>query len=50
LSKVAHLEENVGAADLMLTPDDLAEIDAVTADFAVQGERLPNSELKMARL
>lgn len=49
-SKVARLEENLGAADLTLLPDDLAEIDAGTADFAVQGERLPEPVLKMTRL
>jgi len=49
-SKVSRLEENLGAADLALTPDDLTEIDAGTAGFAVQGERLPEPVLKMTRL
>ncbi|MEP6632031.1 MAG: oxidoreductase [Lapillicoccus sp.] len=30
-SRVAHLEENMAAGDLALTPDDLAELDAVAA-------------------
>ncbi len=30
-SQVAHLEENVGAADLVLTPQDLAELDGTVA-------------------
>jgi pyridoxine 4-dehydrogenase len=30
-SKVAHLEENVAAVDLVLTPDDLAELDGTVA-------------------
>jgi aryl-alcohol dehydrogenase-like predicted oxidoreductase len=49
-SKVARLEENLGATDLALTPDDLAEIDAGTRNFAVQGVRLPEQGLKMTRL
>jgi aryl-alcohol dehydrogenase-like predicted oxidoreductase len=40
-SKMARLEENLGAADLALTSDDLVELDAGTRNFAVQGERLP---------
>ena len=30
-SKVAHLEENVAAVDLSLTPEDLAELDGTVA-------------------
>ncbi|TXC72002.1 aldo/keto reductase [Sphingomonas ginsenosidivorax] len=48
-SKVVRLEENLGAVDLALTPDDLAEIETGTAGFAVQGERLPEAVLKMTR-
>ncbi|MES1974103.1 MAG: aldo/keto reductase [Pseudomonadota bacterium] len=49
-SRVAHMEENLGAIDLALAPGDLAEIDAGTANFAVQGARLPEPVLKMTRL
>lgn len=49
-SKVGRLEENIGAVDLKLTPDDLAEIETGTAGFAVQGERLPEAMGKMTRL
>ena len=49
-SKLARMEENLGAADLELTKDDLAEIDAGTAAVTVQGERLPEAVLKMTRL
>lgn len=38
-TKRHRLEENLGAAALELTPDDLARIDALTAGIAVQGER-----------
>ncbi len=49
-SRVARMEENLGAIDLALAPGDLAEIDAGTANFAVQGARLPEPVLKMTRL
>lgn len=49
-SKLSRMEENLGAVALTLTPDDLAEIDAGSASFAVQGERLPEAVLKMTRL
>jgi aryl-alcohol dehydrogenase-like predicted oxidoreductase len=49
-SKMARMEENLGAADLTLTLDDLAEIDTGTAGFAVEGERLPEAMVKMTRL
>lgn len=49
-SRVARMEENLGAIDLALAPGDLAEIDAGTANFAVLGERLPEPVLKMTRL
>ncbi|MEP9360469.1 aldo/keto reductase [Sphingomonas sp. KR3-1] len=48
-SKLARLEENLGAVDVTLTPDDLAEIDAGTAAFDVTGERLPEAVLEMTR-
>jgi aryl-alcohol dehydrogenase-like predicted oxidoreductase len=38
---VQRLEENVTAADLELTPDDLAEIDSAAARIQVQGDRYP---------
>ena len=38
---VTRLEENVRAADLTLTSDDLAEIDSAAAEIPVQGDRYP---------
>jgi aryl-alcohol dehydrogenase-like predicted oxidoreductase len=38
---LARLEENVGAAELQLTAQDLEEIDAATSRIAVQGARYP---------
>ena len=39
--RLHRLEENVGAADVELTPGDLAEIDAAAARIEVQGARYP---------
>jgi aryl-alcohol dehydrogenase-like predicted oxidoreductase len=40
-TKLHRLEENVGAVDLELTPDDLREINDATAKITVQGARYP---------
>lgn len=39
--KLHRLEENIGAVDINLTPDDLREIEDATAKITVQGERYP---------
>jgi aryl-alcohol dehydrogenase-like predicted oxidoreductase len=39
--RLERLEENLGAADLTLTPDDIAELDDASARIQVQGERYP---------
>jgi aryl-alcohol dehydrogenase-like predicted oxidoreductase len=36
---VQRLEENMGAAAIELTPDDLREIDAATSGIEVRGAR-----------
>ncbi|QKK29574.1 aldo/keto reductase [Rhizobium indicum] len=46
-TKQHRLEENLGAVDIDLLADDLAEIDAALAGIEVQGERLPEAALKM---
>jgi aryl-alcohol dehydrogenase-like predicted oxidoreductase len=46
-TKLHRLEENLRAADLALTPDDLREIDDALAGIDIQGERYPP---QMARL
>jgi len=38
---VERLHENVGAAEIRLTAKDLAEIEAATAQIAVEGARYP---------
>ncbi len=40
-TKLHRLEENVGAAAIELTPDDLREIDRAASEIAVQGARYP---------
>jgi aryl-alcohol dehydrogenase-like predicted oxidoreductase len=40
-TKLARLEENLAAADLELTPADVAEIDNAAAKITVQGDRYP---------
>jgi aryl-alcohol dehydrogenase-like predicted oxidoreductase len=40
-TKPGRLEENIGAASLELTPDDLGDIESVASQIAVQGARYP---------
>ena len=40
-TKPARMEENVGAAAIALTPDDLREIDGAASKITVQGARYP---------
>jgi diketogulonate reductase-like aldo/keto reductase len=39
--RLERIRENIGAADLELTSDDLAELDRVSAENQVQGDRYP---------
>ncbi len=40
-TKVARLEENLGAAEIELTPGDLGEIEKAASAIAIQGDRYP---------
>jgi aryl-alcohol dehydrogenase-like predicted oxidoreductase len=40
-TKRHRLEENLGAADIELTPEDLAEIDRAASEIEVEGARYP---------
>jgi len=40
-TKLARLEENIGAANVELTKDDLAEIERAAAAIRIEGERYP---------
>jgi aryl-alcohol dehydrogenase-like predicted oxidoreductase len=46
-TKLHRLEENIGAANVELTPDDLREIEGAAAKIQVQGARLPEAVLKL---
>jgi aryl-alcohol dehydrogenase-like predicted oxidoreductase len=46
-TKLARLEENIGAVNIHLTPDDLREIDTATSKITVQGARYPENLQKM---
>jgi aryl-alcohol dehydrogenase-like predicted oxidoreductase len=41
--RLERLEENIGAGDVELTPDDLREIESAAAQITVQGARYPDS-------
>jgi aryl-alcohol dehydrogenase-like predicted oxidoreductase len=47
-TKVHRLEENIGAASVELTSADLNEINAAASKIPIQGERLPESILRMS--
>jgi len=40
-TKLTRLEENIGAAEIRLRPDDLLEIDSAASQITVQGARYP---------
>jgi len=46
-TKLHRLEENIGAANVELTPDDLRQIDDATAKISVQGARYPENLQKL---
>ena len=47
-TKINRLEENIGAASVELAPQDIDEINAAASKVQIQGERLPESILKMS--
>jgi aryl-alcohol dehydrogenase-like predicted oxidoreductase len=49
-TKLHRLEENLGAAELSLTKDDLIEIEGAAAKIAIQGARYPEQLEKMTGL
>ena len=46
-TKLPRLEENLGAPAVVLTAEDLMDIDAAAAKIPLQGARLPDSALAM---
>jgi aryl-alcohol dehydrogenase-like predicted oxidoreductase len=49
-TRLERLEENIGAVNIELTPDDLREIDAAAAKITIQGARYPESMERMTGL
>ena len=47
-TKLHRLEENLGAASVVLTADDLDEIQAAASRIQIQGARLPEAVLKFS--
>ncbi len=48
-TKLSHLDENLGAVAVELTPDDLREINATASNITLQGARLPQPSLELTR-
>jgi len=46
-TKLHRLEENLGAADVELTRDDLRELDELTSQIEVRGNRYSEAAQKM---
>jgi len=46
--KLERLEENLGAAEVELTPEDLREIEDAASKITIQGARLPEQVLKLS--
>jgi aryl-alcohol dehydrogenase-like predicted oxidoreductase len=46
-TKLHRLQENVGAAEVVLTPDDLAQVEQAISQIAIQGERY-NAQMQQA--
>jgi aryl-alcohol dehydrogenase-like predicted oxidoreductase len=47
-TKLHRLEENLGAAEVVLSPEDLREIETALAQIPVQGARLPEAILQLS--
>jgi aryl-alcohol dehydrogenase-like predicted oxidoreductase len=47
-TKLARVEENIGAADIELTPNDLEEIDTAASKITIQGARYPEEVERMS--
>jgi aryl-alcohol dehydrogenase-like predicted oxidoreductase len=48
-TKLNRIEENIAAASIELTPDDLRSIDATASQIAVAGDRYPRAEADLTR-
>jgi aryl-alcohol dehydrogenase-like predicted oxidoreductase len=48
INKLEHLKENLASVELVLTPDDLSEIDSAASKIEVQGGRLSEGLLQLS--
>jgi aryl-alcohol dehydrogenase-like predicted oxidoreductase len=48
-TKLNRIEENLAAASIELTPDDLRSIDAAASQITVAGDRYPQAEADLTR-
>ena len=48
-TKLNRLEENIAAASIELTPDELRHIDSAASQITVQGDRYPQAEADRTR-
>jgi aryl-alcohol dehydrogenase-like predicted oxidoreductase len=48
-TKLGRIEENIAAAAIKLTPDDLRHIDAAAAQIAIEGDRYPQAAAECAQ-
>jgi aryl-alcohol dehydrogenase-like predicted oxidoreductase len=46
-TKMTRMEENIGAADVELTTEDLKQVQDATSKLSLEGARLPEAMLKM---
>ncbi len=47
-TNVVHMEENIGAAAIVFTPDELRQLNAAVAAIRIQGDRLSPAVMRMA--
>lgn len=47
-TNVAHMHENIGAAAISFTPDELRQLNAAVSAITIRGERLPAAVLQMS--
>jgi aryl-alcohol dehydrogenase-like predicted oxidoreductase len=47
-TKISHMEENLGAAEIRFTPDELKELTEAVTAIKIQGDRLPKEVLKLS--
>src|ERR1700722_8543262 len=49
-TRLSRLDENIGALQIKLTPDDLGEINSAASTIAIEGERFPENMQRMVGL